>query len=468
MAGDVCKTNQLADDLAGADILLVDDEQPVHEIVQAILGNAGVNLTSVTCLADAMKISGEKKFDAALVDMILPDGHGIELIKNIKKVSPQTSVIVITGYADRDMAWDLESASVQSVLIKPFSAAQLRFTICKELARQRLIDKEGMISGEPASAEDCGLTGNSSYIKSLRKKIRMFAAGNLPILIHGPTGTGKEIIAAAIHANSIRSPQRMVIVNSSAVPEALEESEFFGHARGAFTGAHDEKEGFVACADNSSLFLDEVGELSLRMQAKLLRVLDGHEYTRVGDVKPRRSDFRLISATNRDLTAMIAKGTFRQDLYYRLSAGEIITHGLFSHAEDIPLLVRRFLYDYNTSCNRKIIITREALDALAGYEWPGNIREIKNAVNSLCMANSDSGTITSESIEWVILGKNSGVANRMQFTEAKRDFEEKYYRDLLARNSGNITACAREANLDRPNFSKKLKLLGIDAGEYRE
>jgi DNA-binding NtrC family response regulator len=455
-------------DLAGAKVLLVDDEQDIHDIVQAIVGSTGCHLDCAHSL-DAAKLSLKKKtFDVALVDMVLPGESGLDLIHHFHESHPSTSIIVITGYADHDMAWSLENAGVHSVLTKPFSAAQLRFSLCKEVARRKLLQKEGALHPAEADSGGVGLVGNSDYIKTLKEKIRVFAAGGMPVLIQGPTGTGKEIIARAIHGLSSRAGTTMITVNSSAIPEHLEESEFFGHAKGAFTGAYEQKDGIIECANGSSLFLDEVGELSLRMQAKLLRVLDGHEYTRVGESKPRKADFRLISATNRPLLDMIREGAFRQDLYFRLKSGAIDTQPLTAHTQDIPLLVRHFLFEMGRAQKKNFVITARALDALTAYEWPGNVRELKNVVESLCAINGTTRTITAESIEWVISGINTeSTPTPPPFSEAKVEFEKKFYTGLLAKHGGNITASAKEAGIDRPNFSKKLKSMGVKAGEYK-
>ena len=383
------------------------------------------------------------------------------------------NVFVLHSY-HKGLAWtDSEDAGIQSVLTKPFSVKQLRFTLCKELARRKLLMTEGAVcDNQPDNFTDAdsnaGLAGNSSYINDLRKKIRVFCQGNMPILIQGPTGTGKEIIARAIHRLGNRGTKTMITVNSSAIPEHLEESEFFGHAKGAFTGAHEEKEGIIQCANGSSLFLDEVGELSLRMQAKLLRVLDGHEYTRIGESKPRKTDFRLISATNRPLLDMISEGTFRQDLYFRLKAGTIETKPLASYAEDIPLLVNHFLAEFGKRGRCRFAITGDAKEALVKYDWPGNVRELRNVVDSLCTINVKSKTITAESIEWVItdISKQTN-AEPSPFAEAKLGFEKNFYIRLLAKHAGNITMSAKEAGIDRPNFSKKLKAMGICAAEYK-
>ncbi len=455
-------------DLTDANLLLVDDDPDMHEIVGSIAEAAGSRLTCAGSAGEA-RIAGERgSFDIALVDMMLPDGEGIEVIRRLRTAHPDISPIVITGYADHQMAYALENAGIRTVLTKPFSASQLRFTLCKEMARRKLLEREGALTPRRAAENGTGLVGNSEYVRHLRDKISVFAAADIPVLIEGPTGTGKEIIASAIHRGSSRSGNPMIVVNSSAIPEHLEESEFFGHAKGAFTGAYEEKAGIIECSNGSSLFLDEAGELSLRMQAKLLRVLDGHGYARVGDTTPRESDFRLISATNRPLLDMIREGSFRQDLYFRLKAGYIRTEPLTSHREDIPLLVRHFLFDAGQRKKKDFIITGVALHALMDYEWPGNIRELKNVLESLCTLNARTGTIGVESISWVIAGfRDDSEDECAPFSQAKLEFEKNFHIGLLVRHHGNISASAAEAGIDRPNFSRRLKALGIRASDYK-
>lgn len=454
-------------DLSGARIVLIDDEPDMHGIIGALTESTGSHLTGAETLEAAKKILCKETFDIAVVDMVLPDARGLDIIKYIREEYSDMSIVVVTGHADQKMAYQLECAGVQNVLTKPFSGTQFKFTLCKEMARRNLLSREGILYPD-ASEGELGLIGSSEYMQALRNKIRMFSQGNLPVLISGPTGTGKEIIASAIHSLSARSAKSMMIVNSAAIPEHLEESEFFGHAKGAFTGAHEEKCGIIECASGSSLFLDEVGELSLRMQAKLLRVLDGYGYLRVGESSVRPTNFRCISATNRLLPEMIKEGMFREDLYFRLKSGCIETLPLAAHKEDIPALVKHFLYEAGKRDNVGYIITGKALGVLLAYDWPGNIRELKNVIESLCVINRKSRTIVAESIEWAVSGvKQEASLSGGSFQDAKNDFEKKYYRSLLVKHNGNISACAAEAGIDRPNFSRKLKSIGIDASKYK-
>jgi len=457
---------ELYSDLHGARLLLVDDEIDMHYIVGSIAEDTGLSIECVASRGEMERVTSQREFDIALVDMVLPDAGGVEIISYLRNRFPLLPLVVITGHADQDMVYQLECAGILHVLIKPFTASQLRFTLCKELVRCKTLASEGVLM--PAPADVClGLVGNSDYIKTLREKIELFAHSDLPVLVQGPTGTGKEIIAGAIHRTSARGIKTMMTINSAAIPEHLEEAEFFGHTRGAFTGAQEDKYGIIECANGSTLFLDEVGELSLRMQAKLLRVLDGYGYMRVGDSKERHSDFRLISATNRPLVDMIQHGLFREDLYFRIKSGVVETLPLVKHREDIPLLVRNYLYEVGHRKKTEFMITGKAMGQLLAYHWPGNIRELKNVVESLCVINRKTRTITAESIGWAITGMTQDAIDDTGFSSAKAEFEKKYYISLLTRHNGNISASAQEAHIDRPNFSKKLRAMGIIAAEYR-
>jgi DNA-binding NtrC family response regulator len=454
-------------ELQGARILVVDDTESIRETVDSALSSCGSQCVCASSIAEALNILARQQFTAAVVDMVLPDGSGMQVIEECEKIGA-LPVVVITGHGDRDMALTLENAGIGTVITKPFTRSQLRFTLCKEIIRHTEAVRTLQWREEDASAGlGDELIGASPYMQSLKKKIAVLAQTDVPILIQGPTGTGKEIVARAIHNASGRRNNVMIVINSSAIPEHLEESEFFGHAKGAFTGALKEKDGILKCADRSTLFLDEVAEFSLRLQAKLLRALDGHEFCRVGETKPRSSDFRLISATNRPIREMVHTGTFREDLYYRLSAALMETKPLADHREDIPPLARHFIAEFGKRHKKHFSIKQDALQLLFEQEWPGNIRELKNAVTLLCTTAMKTRAITRNTVfhAFPCLLKPDG--RPMTFAYMKNDFEKGYYERLLGKHDGNISKAAKEAGLLRPNLSKKLRELGIRASEYK-
>ncbi len=459
------KTDTLPE-LSRARILVVDDDKDMGGMIDAMLKPHVGSLRLAASCGEAMELSARGVFDIAVVDINLPDGSGFDLIRNLQEQTEALSFIIISGEAESSMAWRLERMGIQSLLTKPFSSTQLRFSLGRELVHRYHSAKKGLtVSGIKKPVE---LVGTSSYMKDLRRKIREFAESELPVLILGPTGTGKEIVAQSIHSRSSRGNKPMMTVNSSAIPEHLEEAEFFGYAKGAFTGALQAKDGILKCADGSSLFLDEVGELSLRMQAKLLRVLDGHDFLRVGDTDPQSVNFRLISATNRPLAAMIRSGMFREDLFYRLRARSIVTQPLTGHKEDIPSLTDYFMRTMGAAKGREFRLHEDALDVLRHYAWPGNIRELRNAVVALFEGALDTGTITRQNVLWVLSeAVHDGTVPVRPFAEAKMDFERDYYRALLLKFDGNISGAARAGGIERAYFSKRIRALGLENEIFR-
>jgi DNA-binding NtrC family response regulator len=460
--------NKQFPELANAGVLVVDDDETTTELIGAMISTEVVSLQVKRTCAEALAAARTGVFNIALVDIKLPDGDGFDIINQLRAENIQMAIVMITGFVTAETARKIETLGIETLLTKPFSRTQLSFSICRELARGQRRAQGARDTGPATTVTpDDSLVGNSSYIKALRRKIEDFAGNDLPLLILGPTGTGKEVIAQAIHRGSPKGRRPLITVNSSAIPEHLEESEFFGHAKGAFTGATQSKDGIIACADGSTLFLDEVGDLSLRMQAKLLRVLDGHEYMRVGDTAPLKSDFRLISATNRPLADMIKTGAFREDLYFRIKAATLVTMPLTKHKEDIPSLISHFLKPFRARKNRDYSMSVDALEVMMHYTWPGNIRELRNTVEALCAACRDHGdVITKESVLWTLseAAKNDD-APVVLFSAAKMDFERDYYRTLLIKFNNNISKSSRAAGIERAYFSKRIRALGLAKGK---
>lgn len=449
-------------------LLLVDDENWMTDWIKDTVKGYIAELYCANSYCEGKAVAAKRQFDIALLDINLKDGNGIDLVEDVRNMQKEIGFILMTGLAKDEMMRALADHAIHSILIKPFSVEQLQFSLYHVFVQVKTARLNRKITVPVRGIDSQSLTGSSRYIKDLQNQIELLAQSDVPVFINGPTGTSKEIVARVIHEKSRRSGQKLITVNSSAIPEHLEESEFFGYAKGAFTGANNEKQGILQCAEGTTLFLDEVAELSLRMQAKLLRVLDGYEFCRIGETIPRKSNFRLISATNRSLTDMIKEGTFREDLYFRIKATQITTRLLSEHPEDIPDLVKEFLVNADRTNGNIVKITPDALDILCRWDWPGNIRELKNTIESIRVNCVTTGLITRENV-LSYFGKFDSNEDLplISFSEAKADFEKDYYQSLLIRFSGNVSMAARAAGLERAYFSKRVKSLGFMAGEYR-
>jgi DNA-binding NtrC family response regulator len=452
------------DSLSTCSALVVDDDPAMVEIIGAILEYENIVPASAACVSQARELLGSTSHDLLVTDLNFPDGNGLELVELCRNINPYTAIVVLTGFPDEQRIRDMMAFDISTFLVKPFTPQQLKYAVVRALEERKL---RMVTDGEtPAGIEmenALGLIGNSSYMNRLRKTIRIMAEGNFPVLIHGPSGTGKEIIAKAIHENSNRNAERMVTINCAAIPHHLEESEFFGYAKGAFTDARTAKHGILECADRSTLFLDEIGELSLAVQAKLLRVLDTGEFIRIGEVHPKKVDIRILSATNRNLEAMVAAGTFRADLYFRLKGAMIVTETLSVHTEDIPSLSRFFIAE----TDRRKQLTQRAIERLQQYEWPGNIRELKNTLHYIAVHSRNHHRINAEMVESVLGAVKETVRASQPFSKMKEQFERDYFVTLLRTHNGNISRMAREAEIHRPNLLRKLKELGICPEAYR-
>jgi DNA-binding NtrC family response regulator len=446
-------------ELGGKRVLVVDDDLFARKLAVNVLRREAAVVDEAGSVREAKQTMAEAAFDAALIDVHLPDGNGMSLASHLRRGRPHIAIVFMTGLPDVEKARTMETIAVDSLLAKPVNASQLLFTLYRELIKRRTVAPPG----PEFKDEQVGLIGQSLFIRRMREEVALLARGDIPVLIEGPTGTGKEIIAKAIHNCSRRRDKQLMTVNCAAVAEHLIESELFGHTRGAFTGAIADKTGIVKCADRSTLFLDEVADLSLAMQAKLLRVLDGHGFTRLGDVTPQSVDVRFISATNRDLEEMVEHGTFRRDLFYRLKAGMIRTEPLSTHREDIPLLLEHFLAANRERFQQSVTLDARAVGALVRYEWPGNVRQLKNVVNTLCTVCRGPAATHAE-LESVLGGKIPARLSPAQtFADAKKSFERSYFGGLLAAHHHNIAAAARAAGIDRGNLSKRLKALGMNS-----
>lgn len=452
-------------------VLVVDDEEGFRGFVADALRTEGYDVRTAAGVVEARMAADRSPVDVVVADIQLRDGTGLELVRHLRASHPGTAVVVITGFPDVERLEFSEEREVCAFLTKPFSAEQIRYSVLAAARRSRQTNAVARTRDKGREDGALGIVGSSAYLQDLRRQIRRAAGGDLPVLIQGPSGTGKELIAKAIHAVSPRGSGSMITINCAAIPRHLEESEFFGHARGAFTGATTHKHGIVVTADGSTLFLDEVGELSPGTQAKLLRVLDSGEYMRIGDTRAHHVDIRIVSATNRNIEEMNREGSFREDLYFRLRGCVIETRPLREHSEDIPELVETFLAGLpGEDCPRKI--TAEAMEYLVKCPWPGNVRELKHTVVLLANAARGMKRINLSAIETVVHPSKTPIAlPGLTYQEAKdralREFEIPFFTELLQRFSGNLNRAAQAAGMHRPNLVKKLGALGISPGPFR-
>ena len=359
------------------DILVVDDDISHCTILQALLRGWGYNVALANSGRQALEQVREQVFDLVLCDVRMAEMDGIATLKEIKTLNPAIPVLIMTAYSSVETAVEALKTGALDYLIKPLDFDNLQATLEKALAHTHSVDAE-----TPAvSASQFGMVGKSPAMQHLLSEIALVAPSEATVLIHGDSGTGKELVARAIHASSARSEKPLVTLNCAALNESLLESELFGHEKGAFTGADKRREGRFVEADGGTLFLDEIGEISLLMQVKLLRAIQQREIQRVGGDATLKVDVRIVAATNRNLLDEVAAGRFREDLYYRLNVVSIQVPSLQERSEDIPLLAEHFLKVFGER-NRKDVkgFTPKAMDMLIKYPWPGNVRELENAV----------------------------------------------------------------------------------------
>ncbi|CAM4127940.1 helix-turn-helix, Fis-type [Yersinia intermedia] len=363
-----------------AHILVVDDDLSHCTIIRALMTGWGYQVSLAHNGREAVERTKEIPFDLIVTDVRMSEMDGIEALKTIKAYNPAIPILIMTAYSNIESAVDAIKSGAYDYLTKPLDFDMLQLTLARALEHTGLKNENKQLK-QQLTVSPQNMIGRSPPMRRLMDMVAMIAPSDATVLICGASGTGKELIARSVHANSARRDQPLVIVNCAALSESLLESELFGHEKGAFTGADKRREGRFMAADKGTLFLDEIGEISLLMQAKLLRAIQEREIQRVGSNQTLTVDVRLIAATNRDLKADVDSGKFRQDLYYRLNVMTIDTPALKDRSEDIPALVMHFLEKF-TSRNGKSVkgFTPQAMDLLLKYNWPGNVRELENAV----------------------------------------------------------------------------------------
>ncbi len=452
-----------------ARILVVDDSPGTREVLDRNLRAEGHQVRSAANVAAALEVLGREPIDLVVTDMRMPGADGMELVRHVRDHCRGTAIIMVTGFATVGGAVSAMREGVDDYLPKPFSEDELRHAVCTALERvrrRRDIDDPG-----PLEAPD-GLIGTSVAMQRVYRLIGRAAGATVPVLITGESGTGKELVARAIHYRGPRASASFLAVNCAAIPETLIESELFGHAKGAFTGAAAARDGFFIAAEGGTLFLDEVAELSPVAQAKLLRVLQERTVHAVGADQPRAVDVRVIAATNKDLEGLARDGKFREDLFFRLHVLPIEVPPLREREDDVVLLFRHFLA---SAAERDSLPAPRATDAAIGalrrYSWPGNVRELQNLVQRLVIF-ADAGVIDTVDLPTVmryVIAPPSGGSLRPaggtagERARTLREVEVEHIRAVLGSVGGNKTKAAAILGIDRKSLREKLKVAG-DSG----
>jgi two-component system nitrogen regulation response regulator NtrX len=444
-------------------ILIVDDEEGIRESLSSILADEGYHVESVESAEKALERAARGDLEVILLDVWLPGMDGLEALSRLQAMPRPPAVIMISGHGTIETAVRATKLGAFDFLEKPLSLEKINVLVRNAVQQRRLEEENQLLRSELGHRYQ--VVGDSVPMKALRQQIAVTAPTNGRVLIYGESGTGKELVARALHAASLRSKGPFVEVNCAAIPEELIESELFGHIKGSFTGASDDKVGKFQKADGGTLFLDEVGDMSLRTQSKVLRVLEEQRFEPVGSNQTARVDVRVIAATNKDLEKEIAHDRFRQDLFYRLNVIPFYVPPLRDRKEDISILARHFLNEFSSAYGKK---TRElsdtALDILVRYPWPGNVRELRNLVERLVIvcpqARIEPHHLPPELFRGVA---ESPLQPYGTLHEARSAYEREFILRKLQENRWNMTQTAAALGLERSHLYRKMKSLGIAA-----
>jgi two-component system response regulator AtoC len=470
-----------------AKVLVVEDESNLRKVLAAMLRRAGYEVTIAEDGAQGLAEFEKNGADIVVTDLVMPKLGGLELLKAVNAAQPDVPVIIITAHGTVDSAVEAIKLGAFDYITKPFDQSELQAVIAKAAKTHDMAQSAPRHDGRSRAA----IIGDSLHMQDIFKIIEKVADTPSTVLISGESGTGKELIATALHEGSSRRGKPLIKINCAAIPKDLIESELFGYERGAFTGAVTSKPGRFELADGGSLFLDEIGEIPVEMQVKLLRALQESEFERVGGIKTTRVDVRLIAATNRDLQKEIEAGRFRNDLFYRLNVVPIVLPPLRDRKSDIPTLARHFLEKYNKKLNKKLEgFDDEALTVLQAYAWPGNIRELENLVERILLF-ADGPRIKVKDLPEPILGQKVALATsaqsspgpsaaeaapatgetslkdivRMKAAELEKDLIVK----ALDETGGNVTRAAKLLQISRKSLQTKMKEFSLrDEGSAEE
>ncbi len=451
-------------------VLIVDDELSMREFLQILMQNEGHKVCVADTVSSALKRCRHEIFDLVLTDLKLPDGSGLEVLKWISEHQADTQVILLTAFATTQNAVEAMRLGAYDYQIKPVKVDEIRALTEKAIEKASLLAENRELNARLAGRKSLSqIIAQSPQMRRVLEMVEKVAMGNTSVLVEGESGTGKELVSRGIHAQSARSRMPFVAVNCGAIPDSLIESELFGHKAGAFTGAVRDRPGLFEAAHTGTLLLDEVGELSPTVQVKLLRVLQEKTVRRVGEDKERPIDVRILAATNRELSEMVAAGEFREDLFYRLNVVNIKIPPLRERAEDLPLLAHAFLLKYAKEMKKEIgDISREALGALSRYRFPGNVRELENYIQRGVTLASGKVLGVDDLPDQVISKEQEARSNFLFFPDSGvdmesrlQDLEKRYIEEALRRSAGVKKKAASLLGLSFRSFRYRLQKLGF-------
>ena len=461
--------------MSGAIILIVDDEESVRNTLAGVMRDEGYEVVSAASGKEGISALNEIQPSLVLLDIAMPGMDGIEALRQFKEMRPDMPVIMVTGHGTIETAVKTTKMGAYDFIEKPTGLPQLTLVVKHGLEESRLREENESLKRSIERRHE--IIGESEKIRTLKQQIALAGPTNGWVLIHGESGVGKELVARAIHRASRRSSGPFVVVNCAAIPLELIESELFGHEKGSFTGATGMKRGKFELAHEGTIFLDEIADMSMATQAKVLRMLEGQEFQRVGGTRTLKTDVRVIAASNKTLVDEINKGAFREDLYYRLNVIPLEVPPLRERADDIPRLVRHFLQEFSTEYGQKTkTIDDDALDLFVRYQWPGNVRELRNNIERLIImvpapvlrvqdvpppispSHPDRRTPTAST------GGRDGH-NHVTLKDARAAFEREFIVQKLKQNGGNVSRTADAIGVERSNLHRKIKALGIEFGD---
>ena len=449
-------------------ILIVDDEPNMLHMLSSILRQDGFDPMCAHTAREALELTLTEKFDFVLSDVRMPGMDGIQLVEELRKRGQDVIVILMSAYGNVDLALEAMRKGAYDYISKPFKTDEVVLTLRKAAERERLRREVVRLKRRLLRSElGADVIAESPLMKNIMQEIGQVAPYDTAVLITGESGTGKEVAAREIHRRSKRSEEPLLVINCSALPAGLLESELFGHARGAFTGADAHKAGVFEEADGGTILLDEIGSMDISLQVKILRFLDSGEVRRVGENRTRRVSVRILAATNEDLDAAIEKGAFRADLYYRLSVMHLCIPPLRERREDITPLLEHFVERFNAKMGLKVTnISREARDALMNYHWKGNVRELQNVIER-AMILSTGGSITLAELPADLRSSSPDTVHELEEEEtlsikkAQKELEKALILKALNRTGGNRSRAAGLLEISYPSLLQKIKEYGI-------